>query len=963
MPAFRIIFLCAFLASPVAVLHGQSAGDGTLTSIADILALDGLDARQNPRPVRLNCVVLGESTMFNFMSVHDGVRGLGVILKRAHPSVKQGDEVEITGQTMMTSVAGHMHPRVAAESIRVTGAGKLPQPTAVPAMDLTDVSFYDQWVSIDGFVLEWKYKAPDFQVRLVCRDGIADANVTVPDAASLPPSLHGARLRITGAVVSTPSLGKVLFVPDAKQMEIVEPGMEDVFAAPPASIDAVVQRQLEFARRWRVKGVVAAVTPDRKVFLTGPEGGMTCQMQPSRGQEQAGTIYSDSGLWPTPVAGDEMELVGSIVSSDPTDADLRACGLIGCQGRVIGKSAPPKAKPVELETLLGWKNHDDWVSVEGVVTAWIQQGGTLGCSILGTHSSAQILVRNAGPALPADLHGARLRFTGMSRSLLQSRTDVLHVTGPSFVEVVRAGTRDPFDAPQKDMKDISDGGTSAPERVRIRGVVVGVPDEGVLHVRGRDQAVCIILQRPWPRMEGANGRNVVDCGPWPDVHAGDEVEVMGSAMKNVIEPLPVGFDLYECFIRKLGHPAAAPLPVQASLAEVARGSHTSDLVEVRGRLLALHQVPMEHGEWRTTMLLEAGGEEMAATHHAGGRAGFDRLNVDDDVLVRALVARGSARDPRQLWLLSPADVRSLGVSQAVRTRQFWLWGGGGAAVLALLLGWIAVLRRSSRVQAEAALMLEQRVNERTAELRQTQGELHRALAQERELGELKTRFVAMVSHEFRTPLGVIMSSVELLQHYSDRLPEDEKRQQLAAIQSSTRHMGGLMEQVLVLGRVEAGKLACHQQPLDVAAFVARIVDEMQSISGHKCPVETTIEGSLDGAAGDEALLRHIFGNLIANAVKYSPAKSIVIFRIRRAGADAVFEVIDHGIGIPEEDRERLFEAFHRGSNVGDAPGTGLGLVIVRRCVDLHGGSIELSSETGAGTAFTVRLPLFARDTP
>jgi len=172
-------------------------------------------------------------------------------------------------------------------------------------------------------------------------------------------------------------------------------------------------------------------------------------------------------------------------------------------------------------------------------------------------------------------------------------------------------------------------------------------------------------------------------------------------------------------------------------------------------------------------------------------------------------------------------------------------------------------------------------------------------------------------------------------------------------------MGGLMEQVLLLGRAEAGKLTCKPQPLDLAGFAERIIDETQSVSNRKCPITLQTEGDLTSIPLDEALLRHILGNLVANAAKYSPAGSEVMLNIRRNLTEVVLNVIDRGIGIPAKDRARLFEAFHRCSNVGDTPGTGLGLVIVKRCVDLHGGTIEIESETGRGTTFIVHLPLFS----
>lgn len=176
----------------------------------------------------------------------------------------------------------------------------------------------------------------------------------------------------------------------------------------------------------------------------------------------------------------------------------------------------------------------------------------------------------------------------------------------------------------------------------------------------------------------------------------------------------------------------------------------------------------------------------------------------------------------------------------------------------------------------------------------------------------------------------------------------------------THGMGDLMEQVLVLSRAEAGKISFRPQPLHLPSLAEKIVDETQSHTGGRCPIVLQEEGELSEAYGDESLLRHILGNLIANAVKYSPTGSEVSCRIRREGECAVFTIADHGIGIPEKDRARLFEAFHRGSNVGETPGTGLGLVIVKRCVELHGGTIGFAGEAEAGTTFTVRLPLFGK---
>jgi PAS domain S-box-containing protein len=234
----------------------------------------------------------------------------------------------------------------------------------------------------------------------------------------------------------------------------------------------------------------------------------------------------------------------------------------------------------------------------------------------------------------------------------------------------------------------------------------------------------------------------------------------------------------------------------------------------------------------------------------------------------------------------------------------------------------------------------------------------RALDAERELGELKSRFVSLVSHEFRTPLGITMSAVELLRNYLDRLPAAKRAELLDDIYSATLRMSDLMEQVLLLGRVEAGKVLFKPVPIDLVSFAGRIIDETLSATHHRCPV--TVTGTRDAAEAiaDEALLRPILSNLLTNAIKYSDEGRPVRVGISRTGDEAVFTVTDQGIGIPEADHPRLFEAFHRASNVEHVSGTGLGLLIVRRCVDLHQGRIDFESRLGEGTTFRVHIPAY-----
>ncbi|MDB6031111.1 MAG: domain S-box [Verrucomicrobiales bacterium] len=241
--------------------------------------------------------------------------------------------------------------------------------------------------------------------------------------------------------------------------------------------------------------------------------------------------------------------------------------------------------------------------------------------------------------------------------------------------------------------------------------------------------------------------------------------------------------------------------------------------------------------------------------------------------------------------------------------------------------------------------------------KQAEAELLKTLAREKELGQLRSKFVSMVSHEFRTPLGIIQSSAEILQDYLEQLEPSERKEHLQSIQKNTRRMAGLMEEVLLIGSLDAGKMEFRPAALDLAGFVRRLVEEIAKANKRASSIHLCL-GVLPGELPlDERLLRHILTNLLTNALKYSEVERAVQFEVKQEGLELVFVVRDQGIGIPEADREWLFNAFHRGGNVGMRPGTGLGLVIVKRCVDLHGGSITIDSELGKGTSVTVRLSM------
>lgn len=241
--------------------------------------------------------------------------------------------------------------------------------------------------------------------------------------------------------------------------------------------------------------------------------------------------------------------------------------------------------------------------------------------------------------------------------------------------------------------------------------------------------------------------------------------------------------------------------------------------------------------------------------------------------------------------------------------------------------------------------------------KQAEVEICKALAKERELSELRANFVSLVSHEYRTPLTLIQSSAELLEHYNHLFSEEKKQTHLSRIQNSVRRMTQLLEDVLLIGTADAGKLNFNPVPVDLVAFCKEIVETLQ-ISAMQAQIITKVRiCDCTVAQMDEKLLGHIFTNLFSNAIKYSPQGGTIKFDLICNQQSAVFRIQDNGIGIPPQDLPQLFESFERASNVGTIPGTGLGLAIVKKCVELHGGNITVESEVGVGTTFTVTLPL------
>jgi signal transduction histidine kinase len=642
--------------------------------------------------------------------------------------------------------------------------------------------------------------------------------------------------------------------------------------------------------------------------------------------------------------------------------------------RVIGTNALPEAYPVTYDQLASGREDAQRVQAHGVIRTMAYRKGFLRINVAsGSENIPVYLPGFENAPLPLWLVGAQVEARGVCSMKLDGEGRVtgfwLYVANTNDLRVLRPGSPNPFALPAQPIRELwhYSNRRQSGAQIRVRGTVTFGATAERLFIRDDTAPLQVRLRAPWPHDDPKGQYH--DPQPAAPVQPGDVVDVVGFFAP---EFAPVLVDAE--YRRVSAGPAPGPKPAQVE--EVFRQRLESELISLNARLIELEQrragTNVDHVLW-----LQADGRTFEAVL-PNAPAGSLPLRRDSVVRVTGInsLQLDHWRQTRSFRLL----LRGANDVVVVQEPPRWTWrdaakiGAGAGAVLVAALGWILVLRRKVHSQAELNERLEGRIAERTAELarsnlllqsevderKRAHSDLARALESEKELNALKSNFVNVVSHEFRTPLGVILSSSEILDTYLDTLSPAERAEHMRDIKECTRYMSGLMEDVLMLGRVEAGKVQFRPIALDVAELFRRITDEVLSATNRTSAIEFSATNVEEPARGDESLLRKIFGNLLSNASKYSPPNARIYFSVTRDGHDAVFTVCDEGIGIPADDLKRLFTSFHRGSNVGERPGSGLGLVIVQRCVQLHGGTIAIESTEGAGTTVTVRLPLFAK---
>lgn len=268
---------------------------------------------------------------------------------------------------------------------------------------------------------------------------------------------------------------------------------------------------------------------------------------------------------------------------------------------------------------------------------------------------------------------------------------------------------------------------------------------------------------------------------------------------------------------------------------------------------------------------------------------------------------------------------------------------------------ITLRHEAEEVLRRSKYELEELVQQRTSELRSAEKSVREALDTERELHALKSRFVTMASHEFRTPLSTIMSSVDLIARYTENSGDDKVEKHVSRIRGKVREMTAMLNEFLSLERIEQGQVHCNPTQFDLVDLSIELIEELRQLAkpGQALDYNHTVGDR--SVQLDRQMLSNVITNLVINAIKYSPENKPIELRTSIVNDELIITVRDEGIGIPEEDQQHLFDRFFRGSNASTIQGTGIGLNLVKRYVELLQGKVTFRSEPG-NTLFKVILP-------
>jgi len=538
--------------------------------------------------------------------------------------------------------------------------------------------------------------------------------------------------------------------------------------------------------------------------------------------------------------------------------------------------------------------------------------------------------------LPGNLLGARVEVFGVCSMKMTQQGLItglwFYASDLESINVLQAAAADPYQQPTHPINTLLKYDTllSFGERVKIAGVVTHSVPPGRLFLRDESRSVPVDLMQPWEHND-PNGR-YLDPPVFPPLEPGNRIEVVG--YRSVVEGR---FTVVDAEFRIVGH-ERSPAALWVEREDALNPALDGELVSLEARLIESELRPT--GKATNLVLSLLSGDTFYEAELVD--PGSAPIKAQKNSLLRVTGINTVQTDPWRrarffrLLLRDREDVAVLQVPPFWTLRVAARIVAVGALLILAALVWIVVLRRQ--------------VSLTTADLRQANERL-------KQLNASKSSFISMVTHEIRTPLALILSSEEILERYLDRLSPEKRRRHLETIRHSVARMVMLVQDVLMFNRAEAGPLEFRPARLDLAKFCRQLVDQVQSATSRRCPIRLGVAESNGLVGVDETLMHHVLVNLLTNAVKFSKTGDEVRLEVTVQPHQATFQVQDRGIGIPAPDLNRIFEPFYRSGNAAHIGGTGLGLAIVKRCVERHGGTLEIESREGGGSRFTVRVPI------
>lgn len=870
---------------------------------------------------------------------------------------------------------------ITAIDIKKLEARPLPEPIDTTIMEVVRGEHRHRRVRLKGSVHD--VAADASAALLLVDDGIASVRVRLPIQGERPDDLLDSEIEVTGIALSgsyydhSDRLWASFPINSADDMKVLKPGNADPFRCPEVSLaDVTNDLVAATSQRYRFHATVTYASHSGWFYVIDDSGTAARARKPdnlSAMSAQQRPVFADTILYP----GDVLELVGQIGPRDA--AHGRLPWFMQCEWRKVGRTAPPKpervtigdifdggydGRPVSLAARIENVDAPQVDTTTGFVNHYLQ--------FKGFSALVQMREKTEAPFQKGDA----VRMTGVVKTTFNSKTNAVNsvrINVQSFDDMQRV----PF-AIEVDvlLKWIAGAAAcvlaialwigSLRRQVRHQTSKLLAANDELLRFKQVAETstdfIAMATLENRPLYMNPAGRRMLDVPTDADLTTLSFEDICTPAGRDLMQS--VGFPhafmhghwQAELNMRKL---SGGEVPV--SFLGLIINSHEGKplyIASVARDISDRHALEQQLRE--SNRELQRFKAIADTTNDLVAMAGLDRKPLYINAAGRKLLGIPHDEDVTQIVFDSVYTGESLDLFERegfAHAFQHGHWSAeltmrrrDGGEVPVLFSGLMLYNPDGSPLCMSCiAHDLTQRLT--------LEKQLRASLDHERELNQLKSGFVNTISHEFRTPLGIILFSSSMLRRFNEAFSAGERTAQLDAIDEAVERMNDLVEQSLSLGRAEVA--APKKSTFDVKKFSTRIIDEVMSSTSHRSPISLLSAEQLPSGHADETMLRTILANLLGNAVKYSPAGSPISLCVERSGDEkAVFTVRDRGPGLSEEDIPKLFTTFHRGKGVEGIPGSGLGLAIVKRCTEALGGTVAARNALDGGAEFIVELPLF-----